>query len=464
MKPMNRRTALRGLAGTAIALPWLEAMERPGGGVSNAAEMGISASGYPKRLIVWTTHNGLHPNIWNPGGGETDFALRPMHAALEPFKKDMVIVAGLDNAAWYSPRAQGDTHSRGMCTFLSGTESIVAGPAGSDGQQSSKSSGGITVDQEIVKQLAPKTRFSSVEMTWNGPGGPYSTSSYLDAYKPLPGLKTPLAVFNRVFGDGTGGGVALDPAALAKLQAERKSILDAVGKTYQGMLPKLGAADRDKVDSHLALVRDLERRLAVPAAAAPAPGQSPGGAACPKTPIAPGATLALEDQGKAFVDLMATTIACDLSRVGTMQWGWTTNNAVYSFLGVSRGHHDMSHDGDDRADTVADLTKIYTYNIGLLAQLATRLKSIPEGNGTAFDNTVILHACDMARGNNGHTGRGLYHMLLGHAGGALKTGRLLRYPGTANNQLMVSLLNMFDIPATSFGNAALSQGALPRLL
>jgi hypothetical protein len=57
------------------------------------------------------------------------------------------------------------------------------------------------------------------------------------------------------------------------------------------------------------------------------------------------------------------------------------------------------------------------------AALATRLRAIPEGNGTALDNTLILHATDLARGNNGHTMSGLYHMLLGRAGGALKTGR-----------------------------------------
>jgi hypothetical protein len=455
MNRMNRRTMLRGAAGTAIALPWLEAMN-----VRKAfAAPGVSDTGFPKRFIVWSTCNGFHPPIWNPGGGETDFVLRPVHKTLEPFRKDMVMVAGLNDAAF--GKSGGDLHSRGMCTFMSGTESIVNTAVNTGLGGESKSSGGITLDQEIVKRLAPRTKFPSLEMTFLTGSGPYGTTSYLDASKPLSGAKDPAAVFKRIFADGTGNGPAGDPAAAARLQTERRSILDAVGKTYQGLLPKLGLADRDKVDSHLTQIRDLEKRLQVVAPAAGGGGAAVAG--CPKTVSAP-AGSDRPAQAAAFVDLLATAIACDLTRVSSMQWDMTTGNSVYSWLGVSRGHHDMSHDGDDRADTVAELTKIHTFYTEHLARLVTRLKAIPEGNGTALDNTLILHATDLGRGNNGHTGTNKYHMLLGHAGGALKNGgRVLRYTGDANNKLFVSILNMFDVPATTFGNASLSSGPLARL-
>lgn len=165
MNRMNRRHVLRGLAGTSVALPWLEIMGLPGRGVAHAVA-GMSASGFPKRFIAWTTHNGFHPPIWNPSGGETDFVLRPVHASLEPFKKDLVIAAGLDNAAWYSPTAKGDTHSRGMCTFLSGIESLVNTATNTGLGGESRSSGGITIDQEIVKRLAPKTTARFWSRAW----------------------------------------------------------------------------------------------------------------------------------------------------------------------------------------------------------------------------------------------------------------------------------------------------------
>ncbi len=461
MNRMNRRAVLRGLAGTSIALPWLEAMNMR----KAHAAPGMSDTGFPKRFIVWATCNGFHPPIWDPSGGETDFVMRPVHKALEPFKKDLVIVAGLNDAAFGA--SHGDLHSRGMCTFMSGTESIVnaAANGGAFGGES-KASGGITLDQEIVKRLAPNTKFPSLEMTFIGAAtGPYGTTSYLDASKPLSGSKDPNAVFNRLFSGGAGGGASADPATAARLVAERRSILDGVGKTYQGLLPKLGMADRDKVDSHLTQIRDLEKRLQVmqPAPAAPAGSPVGGATACLKAPPASSASDR-PAQAAAFVDLLGTAIACDLTRVATMQWEMTTGNSVYSWLGISRGHHDMSHDGDERSDTVAELTKIHTFYVEQLARLVTRLKSIPEGNGTALDNTIILHVCDLGRGNNGHTGTNKFHMLLGHGGGALKNGgRLLRYTGDANNKLFVSILHMFDIPANTFGDPSLSSGPLARL-
>ncbi len=456
MNRMNRRAVLRGLAGTTIALPWLEAMNMQ---KANAAP-GVSDTGFPKRFIVWVTCNGFHPPIWNPTGGETDFVLRPVHKALEPFKKDLVMVAGLNDAAF--GMGGGDLHSRGMCTFLSGIESVVNTAVGSFGGES-KASGGITLDQQIVKSLAPKTKFPSLEMNFLQGGGAYGTTSYLDASKPLPGSKDPSAVFNRLFAGGTGGGAVGDPAAAARIQVEKRSILDGVGRTYQGLLPRLGLADKDKVESHLSQIRDLEMRLqtaAAPAAASPAGG---GVSGCPKTATAPTGSDR-PAQAAAFVDLLATAIACDLTRVSSMQWDFTTGNSVYSWVGVSRGHHDMSHDGDERTDTIAELTKIHVFYNDQLARLVTRLKAIPEGPGTAFDNTIILHATDLGRGNNGHTGTNKFHMLMGHGGGALKnTGRLLRYSGDANNKLFVSILNMFDIPMTSFGKPGLSSGPLAGL-
>ncbi len=457
MKPLSRRTVLRGLGGSAIALPWLEAMSLPGGGVAAAAP-GISASGFPKRYLNWTTGNGFLPPIWNPSGTETSFTMRPVHASLEPFKKDFVIVAGLNMAACQTSKAGGDYHSRGQCSMLSGTESLVNVSNNGLGGES-RSSGGITIDQEIAKRLAPKTKFTSLEMGFHSAGGAYGTASYLDAGKPLPAAKDPVQIFNRIFGGGTGGGAVGDPMAAARIKEERKSLLDSIGQTYQGLLPKVGAADRDKLDSHLTQIRELEMRLAL----APAAGSTGGGGGCPKTPTAPGSGLSQPDTAKALVDLMAMAIACDLTRVGTMQWGWTTNNDVYSFLGVSRGHHDMSHDGDDVAATVASLTKIETFFMDQLGALATKLKAIPEGNGTALDNTLIMHATDLSRGKNGHTFGGIYRGLLGHAGGALKTGRLLRYNGDADNKLLVSILNMFDIPATTFGNPSIPNGPLSGL-
>jgi hypothetical protein len=58
-------------------------------------------------------------------------------------------------------------------------------------------------------------------------------------------------------------------------------------------------------------------------------------------------------------------------------------------------------------------------------------------------------------------------VLAGRAGGAIRTGRFLSFEPAnqrLHNDLLVSMLNAFDIPSTTFGNAEWNKGALPGLL
>jgi len=60
-----------------------------------------------------------------------------------------------------------------------------------------------------------------------------------------------------------------------------------------------------------------------------------------------------------------------------------------------------------------------------------------------------------------HTKRNMPFLL---AGGGLRTGRWIRYPGdTPHNNLLVSLLNLFGDPRTTFGDPRCCTGALPDL-
>jgi hypothetical protein len=55
-------------------------------------------------------------------------------------------------------------------------------------------------------------------------------------------------------------------------------------------------------------------------------------------------------------------------------------------------------------------------------------------------------------------------MLAGNAGGALRTGRYLKYEDSPpHNDLLVSLLNLMGIPARTFGHPDWCTGPLPRL-
>ena len=89
-----------------------------------------------------------------------------------------------------------------------------------------------------------------------------------------------------------------------------------------------------------------------------------------------------------------------------------------------------------------------------------RLKAIPEGDGSVFDNTVILWTNEQSRGNN-HDRRNLPYVLAGSAGKFFQTGRFVQFPSnTAHNHLLVSLLNSMGIDVNEFGNPTYGTGPL----
>jgi hypothetical protein len=90
------------------------------------------------------------------------------------------------------------------------------------------------------------------------------------------------------------------------------------------------------------------------------------------------------------------------------------------------------------------------WHIDRLAYLIQQLKSIPEGEGTAFDNTVILWTTECSQGNHGH--QNIPIVLAGSAGGALKTGQFLS-GGVKYENLLISLAHALGHPLTSLGLA-----------
>ena len=67
---------------------------------------------------------------------------------------------------------------------------------------------------------------------------------------------------------------------------------------------------------------------------------------------------------------------------------------------------------------------------------------------------------ELGKGNN-HRRKLAPYVLAGQAGGAVRTGRFLPYTGDPpHNNLLVSILQAMDIPATTFGKAEWCTGPL----
>lgn len=162
--------------------------------------------------------------------------------------------------------------------------------------------------------------------------------------------------------------------------------------------------------------------------------------------------------GKLQMDLMAMALACDLTRVGTIQWENSVGNVQFTWLNITRGHHDMSHDGDDVTQTMENLTQINIWYAQQLAYLLGKLAAIPEGSGTMLDNTLVFCVNELSRGNV-HSHNPMPYLFAGGTGGTLQMGRFLQFKGEPHNNLLVSLMNLYGVEGT-FGDPNFCTGPL----
>jgi len=458
--PLSRRTLLRGLGGLSIALPWLEAM---------TPRTARAATAPPLRFLAMFTANGTVPDRFFPTATGSSFTLPSILQPLAPFQSKLLVLDGIDNeVAYHGP---GERHMMGMGSLLTGHQ-LQAGTLFTDGSGTPAGwGGGISVDQAIAQSVGGSTPFKSLEFGVIPEKDPptatvWDRMVYAAPGVPVPPMADPVAAFNRLFSVPVGMGTTADAGTVADPKAlARKTILDLAKDDITALQKRLGTTDRQKLDAHLTAIRDLESRLTL---FQPAPPMTSG---C-STPAAPAAVAYRDNDNypkisSAMLDLIAAAFACNLTRVATLQYSYSRSYVYPRWLGISQGHHGLSHDADS---VTASMDKLATLNAWYAAELASflqRLSKIPEGSGTVLDNTLVLWGNELGHGSD-HTDRRVPFVLAGGAGGAFRMGRSLKYGGAPakafHNNLLVSCMNAMGVSATTFGDAAYCTGALPDLV
>ncbi len=407
----------------------------------------------PKRLILFFTPHGTVWNQWAPTGTESAFTLSPILSPLERHKSHLTVLAGVG----IPDKGVGAPHTKGPSLLWTGSTLADDGTF-----NRTDCSGGCTfgwntsasIDQLVVNALKPTTVYKSLQFGVRcGGNNPASRMIYTAAQQPLAPETDPWAAFGRLFSTPTA------PTALAKLQAERKSSLDVVAAELGAIRTRLAAADRAKLDAHLASVSALEKRLL---ATQPA--------AC--VPPALGAKLNAGDMvntptvvDRQF-DLMTAALACDLTRVASFQYSIGDNDGTtYSWLGHTVAHHGMTHAPDSDTATWASVAQIYNWYATKFGELLDRLAAVKEGAGTMLDNTLVVWGSELGKGNS-HSFAQVPFVLAGGAGGALRPGRFLQYPaGTQHNRLLVAIAQAMGVTGVDkIGSTDAGSGPLSGLL
>ncbi len=455
MKPLPRRTVLRGAGRVALGLPLLEAM------LPRRARAQAAAA--PRRIIFAFKANGDEIASRFTATGETTFQFGEFLAPLEPYRKDLLILNRLDKRFGQLPGGQvADNHQQGgssLAPWPSGTGSFPIGGA----KTTIGYVEGPSVDRVIgdrVLEANPGLPYrhlvyrvgDKANNIWNlhSHAGPVGKQS------PIAPETDPWAAYTRIFTSFPNDTAAQN--AIKKRLAKKQSALDLVIQSAASLRSSLGAKDREKVDLHTQSLRDIERTL-----------QSSGNLAASCAPVATGAALdpykAENHQvvGELFFKIMAMAFACDLSRTIQFNWSGNTSNRIYANLGMTEGHHDISHKSD--TGSFAKIRTIHKHLWTQTTKLYEELKKMPDGTGTIWDHTLIVHWNELAQGDS-HDVRNSMVILTGGAHNHFRRGRFLDFNNRASFSDM--LVNCFQYmgfhDVTSFGDARLRQmGAIPGL-
>lgn len=449
---LPRRTFLRGL-GVTMALPFLECMLPSVMKAAAASPMG----GPPRRMVFMYLPNGMDMESWTPKVIGDKFELSSTLAPLAPVQKQVSVLSGL---AHVQARALGDgagDHARANSCFLTGVHPRKT--AGAD------IAVGISVDQVAALQVGKNTRLPSLELSCekslrqagscdSGYACAYQNNlSWRNENSPMPPIGDPRLIFERLFSANEE-----DPdlvAGRALRESCRSSILDVVAEDAKAFQRNLGTTDRHKLDEYLTGLRETEtaiqqqQRFQAQEASKPKPAMEK-----PE-----GIPTEFPDHVKLMYDLMALAMQTDSTRILSMMVQHEGSNRPYPFIGVTEGHHDLSHHGGN-AEKKAKIAQINKFHVEQVAYFLGKLQGMKEGYGTVLDNSMIVVGSAIADGN-AHQHHNLPVLLCGGGGGTLKPGRHVQFEKeTPMTNLYLSLLDRMGVKADKIGD---SNGKLERI-
>jgi|HubBroStandDraft_6_1064221.scaffolds.fasta_scaffold09189_3 hypothetical protein len=432
---LGRRTFLRGV-GTAIALPWLDAM------VPRTARAASAAAKPPVRMAFLFSPNGVVGSSWTPTDVGADYTLSPSLAPLAPVRDEVLVLSGFSQKKGFDMGDGAGDHARSASTFLTGVHPFKTAGA--------NIRAGVSVDQIAAARIGRQTPLPSLEMGID-PGATAGNcdSGYSCAYSSCISWKTPTTpmakeinpklVFERMFGTAK-----MDPRERARRDYLRKSILDLVRDDSARLQQRLGTADRRKMDEYFNGIRELELRIEMSSRTA---DRRP-----PHVQMPAGVPEDFERHVHLMSDLLVLAFQTDVTRIATFMFANEGSNRLYSMAGAKDGHHALSHHRN-KEELIEQLRKIDRYLTMQYAYVVAKLRSIPEGNGTLLDNCMVLYGSGLGDGNS-HTHDHLPIVIAGRGGGTIRPGRHLQFrAGTPLNNLFVSMLERVGAPTERFGDS-----------
>lgn len=456
----NRRQFLQG-AGAALLAPFLTQLELHAAGKSELL---------PKRFLIVMKSSGIYTDSIIPkefdGKSKDQFSktswdkltlpnsLKP----LEKFKSKLAVIQGLSgkmcaggHTSWYGAlggyRVSG-THTPGAKPFWASVDTrlgkLFPAPFNNIGL--------AVAGKALGDRQTEGTIYPGISATGPGTELPYQAS--------------PAMAYEQLFGSAVSKG-----GNASVRRTVKNNILDFMVKDIKYMEKSLPTSEREKLDHYVNAFEELQTRNVKLAKM--------------KEQIRKGAPQ-MTDSYKSDKFLIRQESHCELATAALITG--VTNVAVvrldnlameYGGIGVKKNVHGIGHDEDIEGMTPDEAReRIQTHHAKLLAKMAEKLQSIPEGNGSMLDNTMILYMSDA--GEKHHSSLGDWPLVtIGGCGGKLSIpGQFIQYPeyGKTGHKTIcnwwTSVLNAYGDSVEHFGNLDLElkkngvpqQGALTELM
>jgi hypothetical protein len=412
-----------------MALPWLESIP--------AFAEPTSPAGFPKRFGVLFMGNGVNEDHWGSEGSGAAMTLSKTLAPLEPLKHKINVIHGL-----FQKRATGQgIHPAQTGSLLSGA--MI--------QKGAIIKAGITVDQMIASRIGQDTAQSSIVLACEQPMTGYHETNFSMAYSSHISWENPDSpVPNEVYPS-----LAWDNLFENRGSLRNMSILDRVKEDAATLGTQISSSDKAKLDEYLTSVREVEKRVD---GMRKSKDKAEDVAKQKNRPVfsmdrpANGLPEDLREHARLMCDIIAIAFQTDKTRVATLLLARDLSAMYYPFLEVREGHHAASHN-----NTSEGYERISRFHLSQLAYLASKLDSMPEGEGTVLDNSCLMFLSNMWIGRK-HDNTRLPLVLAGGLGGTLQTGRTLDYlkAGDDNRKLCslyLSIMDRMGVKLDKFGDA-----------
>ncbi|MEQ9447474.1 MAG: DUF1552 domain-containing protein, partial [Rhodospirillaceae bacterium] len=286
-------------------------------------------------------------------------------------------------------------------------------------------------------------RFRSLEVSFSGARKSYSQRSGTSVN---PSEGSPAALYQRVFGpdfqDPNAAEFTPDPHTMA-----RKSVLSAVSEHVEGVMKRVGAEDRARLDEYFTSIRQIEQQLALELEK-PAPLEA---CSVPSNPEeAPPGTV-LEDaatNARLFGGLIAYAAACGQTQVFNVMVDAMNLRKRGSAFTWHMATHEESI--DEELGYQKGVFEFNTWANTVLAEFLSTLEGAREGDGSVLDRTLVLWLTDHSDARV-HGLEKVPVMTIGSGGGRIKTGIHVSAPGDPVTRVGLTVQQAMGVPLNSWG-------------